>query len=243
MKAAPVCLSVNAIFDRRFIHAGQVLDAETLSAMPSMFRRYIIPVESESEEPEQVATNFQLNTSYRVGREDRLLQRHLEQQAVQQAAAAQFQDAIEAQLEHEIEHPAETIAAALADVEDQHNSDVQRQIAEASAAARQHEMADEAARQFLVEQDEMIVDDNHQSASPAENFEIAEPKPESEWSPKPKRMRKRYINRNGVWCRTKRIRHFKSGEPVYVRNGPNDFEKIGVVNRHGRLPAAPYLEN
>jgi hypothetical protein len=59
--------------------------------------------------------------------------------------------------------------------------------------------------------------------------------------PEPKaRMRRRYVNRHGVWLRAQRITpaHRNPGEAVYIRRGPGDFEKIGVVNKHGGLPAA-----
>ena len=60
--------------------------------------------------------------------------------------------------------------------------------------------------------------------------------------PKPRRMRKRFVCRNGTWLRTKRLKHFRTGEPVFVRNGPREFVQIGVVNKKGGLPAC-YLED
>ena len=59
---------------------------------------------------------------------------------------------------------------------------------------------------------------------------------------KPKRMRKRFVCRNGTWLRVKRLKRFHVGEKVYVRTSAGEFISIGVVNKKGGLPAA-YLEN
>jgi hypothetical protein len=60
--------------------------------------------------------------------------------------------------------------------------------------------------------------------------------------PKPKRMRKRYVNRNGTWLGTKRLKKFYIAEPVYIKNAAGEFEQIRTVNKKGGLPAA-YLED
>jgi hypothetical protein len=62
--------------------------------------------------------------------------------------------------------------------------------------------------------------------------------PEQEEMPTPKPMRRRYLNRNGTWLRAQKITHRRVGEPVYVRNGPANFEKIGVVGAGGVLPVS-----
>src|SRR4030095_7780091 len=56
--------------------------------------------------------------------------------------------------------------------------------------------------------------------------------------PKPKRMRKRYVNRNGTWLGTKRLKKFYIAEPVYIKNAAGEFEQIRTVNKKGGLPAA-----
>ena len=229
---------MNAIFNGRFVFAGTVLDQPTLATLPATFKKYLVPAESESDQPEQIATNFQLNTSYRVGREGRLLQRNLERQATEQASAAQFQDAVEEQLQDSLENPDQTTAAALEEVQYAHESAVAKQVAEAQAAARRREMDEEAAKQFIAEQDAMLIDEHPVSPT-------IEPAP-PEWSPqqqsKPRRMRKRYVCRNHIWCATKRLKKFYVGEKVFVRNSAGEFEVIGKVNKNGRLPAA-YLED
>ena len=66
--------------------------------------------------------------------------------------------------------------------------------------------------------------------------------PEEPVEAKPRRMRKRFVNRNGTWLRTKRLKRFHIGEKIYIKNSAGEFISIGVVNKKGELPAA-YLEN
>ena len=99
MKAAkshpPLSLNVNAIFDGRFVFAGTVLDQQTLATLPATFKKYIVPAESESDEAEQVVTNFQMNTPYGVDQNGRLRQRNVERQVSEQIRSAQFQEAMD----------------------------------------------------------------------------------------------------------------------------------------------------
>jgi hypothetical protein len=55
---------------------------------------------------------------------------------------------------------------------------------------------------------------------------------------KPRQMRRRYVNRNGVWLRARRITpaHRNPGEVVYVRDAPGRFTNIGTVGEGGKLP-------
>jgi len=235
----PSTLSVNAIFavrgTSRFVHAGIPLDAETLSAMPPNIQRYLVPAESESESDQEPVASFQLGKVYSVDRNDRLRQRQVARQATEQAAAAQFQDAMEAHLQEQLENPDQTTAAAMEQIQDQHEAVVGRQIAEAAAAAKRREMDDEAAKQFIAEQDAMLIDEN--PVSPAIHEE-----PASEWKPKPRKMRVRFLCRNGVWLRAKRVKNLRIAEPVFVRDGPGDFVQIGKVNSKKHLPVS-YVED
>jgi hypothetical protein len=41
--------------------------------------------------------------------------------------------------------------------------------------------------------------------------------------PKPRKIRKRFVNRNGTWLRTKRLKRFHPGEKVYVKSKTGKF--------------------
>ena len=103
--------------------------------------------------------------------------------------------------------------------------------AQAEAAARRREMDEEAARQFIAEQDAMLVDDD--SVVPAEE--------QIPVAPGPRKMRKRFVNRKGTWLRAQKLKHRIPGEDVFVRESKGQFLKIGVVDQAGRLPVC-YLE-
>ena len=226
------CLAVNMIAGGKFLNAGQPMPLAQLSEIPANLRKekYIIRHSNAEPEPE-VVTNFQMNTVYGVDQDDRLRRRHVERQATEQAAAADFQDAIEAQLADEIENPDETVASALALAAEDHQASVGLQRAQAEAAARRREMDEEAARQFIAEQDAMLVDDD--SVVPAEE--------QIPVAPGPRKMRKRFVNRKGTWLRAQKLKHRIPGEDVFVRESKGQFLKIGVVDQAGRLPVC-YLE-
>lgn len=57
-----------------------------------------------------------------------------------------------------------------------------------------------------------------------------------------RKMRKRYVNRNGVWLRVKRLKRFHPGEKVYVKDADQKFQVIGQVSKSGKPPAI-YLED
>jgi hypothetical protein len=240
------CLSVNAIHNKRFIHAGEILDTDTLASLPDAFRRYLVPAESESEETEQVATSFQLNTSYGVDKDGRLLQRNLERQAAEQLAAAERQDAMEEQLISEIENPDATIAAALEQAQEEHNSSVNLQKAQAEVNTRHQEEADKYLEE-MQRAESTLADDEGFSPSLEDQdqpngAEIPQPPAPEVAKPKPPRkMRKRFVNRNGVWLQVKRLKRFHTGEGVFVKQG-GKFVEIGKVNKNGKPPAC-YLEN
>ena len=124
--------------------------------------------------------------------------------------------------------------SAMAEIAAAHEANAAQHIAEAQFRARQNDLADQAAKEFTEEQQ---MDVTESVVSPAVE-EI--PEPESE--PKPRRMRRRFVCRNGTWLRIKRLKRLHIGEKVYVRNSAGEFISIGVVNKRGGLPAA-YLEN
>ena len=80
----------------------------------------------------------------------------------------------------------------------------------------------------------MLVDDNlNLPVSPAIREE-AEPS-------RPRKMRKRFVNRKGTWLRAQKLKHRIPGEAVFVREAKGKFLKIGVVDQAGHLPVC-YLE-
>ena len=207
-------------------------------------KNYLVPAESESDDQKgQVVANFQLGQSYNVGRDDRLRQRHLQREASQLNAIANEQEALEEAIAAEIEHPDAAVAAALQIAEEDHQAAIGLQTAQAKInAQRQAE-----ANQHLEEQQaaESTLADDEGFALPSDESENetskSEPAQQPDWSPQPKPKRllkKRFVNRNGVWLRTKRLKRFHVGEKVWVRNSAGDFEVIGKVNKNGMLPAA-----
>jgi hypothetical protein len=212
MKA--LCLSVNAIHNKRFIHAGEILDTDTLASLPDAFKRYIVPAESESE-PEIVATSFQLNTSYGVDKDGRLLQRNVERQAAEQASAAAFQDAMEEKLISELENPDATLQRALEQAQDEHTSSVNLQKAQAEVNAKHQEEADK----FLEEvqrAESTLADDEGFSPSLVEDQDQPNGQPPAPEVPKPRQLKTRYIQRGSVWCRAKKVKP-RPGEKVFVK--------------------------
>jgi hypothetical protein len=122
------------------------------------------------------------------------------------------------------------VKAAMEDAQAEHESIVARQKMEGESRAR----ADDAAQEQIDREQDV-----HAAVMDADGF--ASPLEESpqtlraEDEPKPKRMRKRYVRRGSVWMRTKQIKHFRVGEPVWVNEG-SEFVQIGVVNKNSKPP-------
>ena len=233
------CLAVNMIAKGRFLHAGVMMPLAELSAIPPNLRKpeFIIRhnpnLDPEPDDSPRSLT-FTLNTPYAVDEDgNRRQARHLQRQAAQLEAIADQEEAVAEELQNENDNLDPVIAEQI---QDAHDALVQRQIAEGQAAARQREMDEEAARQFIAEQDQMLVDDDNAFVSPTTIDEAPIPA-----APKPRKMRVRFLCRGGTWLRAKRIKNLKIGEPVFVRTGRNSFEKIGEVDECGHLPAC-YLE-
>jgi hypothetical protein len=127
---------------------------------------------------------------------------------------------------------------ALQIIQEDHESVVARDKAAGAYQAKENEMALQLAQEAQQEADSEIaqLSGNHVMSPAVEEI------PEETVEAKPKRMRKRFVCRNGTWLRVKRLKRFHIGEKVYVRNSAGEFISIGVVNKKGGLPAA-YLEN
>ncbi len=217
-------LSVNMICNGKFLSAGVSMPLRELASIPANLRleRYIIrhPSNSEPEPEPEPSLTFTLGTPYSVDSEGRRRTRNLQREAIALDRAQQETEEIENALAAE---PDAQVKAALEVAEERHQAAVDFQIAEATVAAKRREMDNEAARQFA-EEDPMLVDDHRNlPVSPT----IVEPKP--------KRMRKRYVRHGQTWLRAMRV-SCHIGESVYVRNGPGDFEKIGIIGSDGSLP-------
>jgi hypothetical protein len=185
---------------------------------------------------------FTTDTQYSISPEgDRHHQREVARKINLEEMRIAAQQELEEQIAHELANPDEQTAKALAILDEEHRMSVQGQIASQSYLAKERQRADQVAR-------EMIAGEDFQAAGITDSDHLVTPtieEPAPEWSPqpKPRRMKMRYIKRGSVWCRAKKVKHPRPGEDVWIRNGPDDFEKSGVVNRHGHLPASPYLED
>ena len=228
------CLAVNMISKGRFLHAGVPMPLSELETIPPNLRKpeFIIrhdPRLDPGPDDSPRSLTFRLNTPYALDEDgNRRQARHFQREAAQLEAIADQ----EAGIAEELQNANDDLDPVIAEqIQDAHDSLVQRQIAERQAAARQREMDEQAAREFIAEQDALVVDD---SVAPAIREEpIA--------APKPRKMRVRFVCRNGTWLRAKKMKNLKIGEPVFVRTGRNNFENIGQVDELGHLPAC-YLE-
>ena len=143
---------------------------------------------------------------------------------------------LQEEIQAENENPDPVVAAAMEQAREEEEALVQRQISEGIYLAKEKDAADEAAKQFIEEGNQNGSADADYMVTP--NVSSVEPK---EWRPsaaKPRKMRKRFVCRNGTWLRTKQLKKFKPGEAVWVRNGPGNFEQIGTVDESGSLPTA-----
>jgi hypothetical protein len=140
--------------------------------------------------------------------------------------------------EQRLSEPSEQERVAMQIVQQDHENLVNRDKAAAIYQAKEQDQANALAVAAQQEQDAEIsqLSGNH-VISPAVGGI-----PEEPVEAKPRRMRKRFVNRNGTWLRTKRLKRFHVGEKVFIRNSAGEFISIGVVNKRGGLPAA-YFEN
>jgi hypothetical protein len=167
--------------------------------------------------------------------------RSIRREALNLARAQEEQELLEQRLSqsNEIER------AAMEIIQEDHELVVARDKAAAAFRAKEQDQANALAVAAQQEQDAEIaqLSGNHMmSPSIGEVPNVAAPPNLEMPEPQPRRMRKRFVCRNGTWLRTKRLKRFHVGEKVYVRNSTGQFTSIGVVNKKGGLPAA-YLEN
>jgi hypothetical protein len=221
MKSSPPILSVSTIIHGTFYEYGKPLPFQSVNdpEFPKHLKRYVIKPqkESDSAQPQERNLAFSLHTSYGV---DERGYRYLKREAAELAHQAIEQELIE-----------EAIQTPLPDeiaqqIQDQHQANVNRQIAELQFKAKQRDQT--AAQEWI---DSENSSDPNDEVQPIEQEEMPKPKPQ---------MRKRFVRRGKTWLRAIKI-SVRPGESVFVRNGPNDFQKIGVVNSDGSLPVA-YLE-
>ena len=137
----------------RFIVAGMESPYRSLDEIPPILRPHIITPGSESEseftDDEPRSLTFQLNTTYAVDADGRRRARNIRREIINLERAQQEDDTLEEYLSSD---PDEKLKAALEDVEEDRQARVAHQRAEAESYAKQCELADEAAQQFIDEQ-------------------------------------------------------------------------------------------
>jgi hypothetical protein len=214
-------LSANVIFNGRFVTAFTPLDAETAATLPQTFYRYIIDDSKADDGGDSPPASLTFTTSgqqYSVDSNGH--RRALQREVVDLQQAQREQEYWEERLSqsNEIEQ------TALQIIQEDHESVVARDKAAAIYQMKENEMALQLAQEAQSETNSEIaqLSGNHVMSPAVEEI------PEETVEAKPKRMRKRFVCRNGTWLRTKRLKRFHIGEKV--------------VNKKGGLPAA-YLEN
>ena len=135
----PITLRVNTLIKGKFIQAGEPLPGSS-DELPEILQPFI--VSGDDDQPEEaegvVRANYEIGATYLVDENGRM-GRALSRQIARLEAENALQDFAEEQL-------SEPLAPAIADaLQDQNDAHVARQIAEAQAAAKRADMADEAA--------------------------------------------------------------------------------------------------
>ena len=228
------CLAVNMIIPGgKFLVAGQPMPLSELKTIPPTLRKdqYIIRHDSNPEPEPEPSLTFTLNTSYGVDAEGRRHNRKLEREVIQLDRAQQETEAIENALSAE---PDGELKAALEVAEENRQAAIDHHIAQLEYKAKEREATEQAARE-LVEEDPMLIDDHlNRPVSPA----IHEP-PAADWTPseppQPKRLKKRYVRREGKMVHAKTVR-CKAGETVFTKDSAGNFQPAGKVNKRGGLP-------
>jgi hypothetical protein len=235
--------TVSMIHSGRFFHAGQPMPLSELQKIPANLRkkRYLLFPDPDAkpangdDAPQNLL--FTTDTQYSVSPEgDRHHQREVARKINLEEMRIEAEQQLEEQIRYEIEHPDEQTAKALEIAEEDYRMSVQAQISNQSYQAKEREAADQQAKELIAEQDAEISSLSQNVISPAVEDIAEEPvKPV-------RKMRKRYVNRNGVWLRVKRLKRFQPGENVYVKNADQKFQVIGQVSKSGKPPAI-YLED
>jgi hypothetical protein len=237
--------TIAMIHSGKYFHPGEPMPLSELSKIPPNLRkkRFLkfhdphVSIPNGGDAPRNLI--YETNTQYSVSPEgDRHHQREVAGKINLEAMRIEAEQQLEEQIKYEIEHPDEQTAKALAIAEEDYRMSIQGQIASQSYLAKEREAADQQAK-ALAEEDQIDVTQNLVTPT----IEEVE-----EWTPTPatkpvvRKMRKRFVNRNGTWLRVKRLKHFHVGEKVYVKNADQKFQVIGQVNKNGKPPAC-YLED
>jgi hypothetical protein len=234
------------IYNGTFFPAGQPRPLSELEHIPPTLRKpeYIIKhdasMESADTEADSPASlSYTLGTQYSV--DERGHRRAIQREIINLERMRQQQEAIENALNAE---PDAQTQAALAEVQAAHDTIAARDIAEAQFEAQERGNADEFAKQSSEEQDAEIALLSGNVMSPTvDEAPNVEPTPHVEMpDPKPK-LRKRYLRRGAVWMAAKKIRHYKPGENVCVKNADGQFVLAGKVGKKGSLPMIPMEEH
>ena len=146
----PIKLSVNTVLDSKFIPAGELLPVSSADDLPESLKPFVVvPGGDEPEVEEQAPANYELGVTYQVNSDGRL-GRVIARQVAQMEEENELRDYIEERLSAEL--PREVSEALQAASEES----VSRQMAEAESRARRADMADEAGRKFIDEQNEEV---------------------------------------------------------------------------------------
>ena len=226
------CLTVNMIVPGgKFLVAGQPMPLAELKQIPPTLRKdqYIIRHDPNPEPEPEPSLTFTLGTSYSVDAEGRRRNRRLEREVIDLQRAQQETEAIENALSAE---PDGELKAALEVAEENRQASIKHQIAQLEYSRKEREATEQAAQEF-VDEDQMLVDDNlNLPVSPTIDEPPAAP---AEWSPSKPKLRKRYVRRAGEMVHAKKVK-CKAGETVFIKNSAGEFEPAGKVNKRGALP-------
>jgi hypothetical protein len=242
MKSSPssqqseIRLTVNTIANGQWFTAGDPLPF-TRETLPIWLKRYVDTGLPEEPEPATSTRNLAFKANKRYGFDaDGNILRPVGQQMAEMETIEQEREAIEDALSS---RPSKTVRDAVAQAEDDHAADVARQKAQAEFEARRRDTENNYLRQqqdadAINSDAEGFADANTQYPEAKEEF-TPEPKPPG--LSEPMRIRMRYVRRGNSWRKARKVA-CRVGEPVFIRNGPGDFEVIGKVSTTGKLPVA-----
>ena len=216
---------MSKIFSCSFISEGNFFAAGT-PIEDNEIRKFMLKYELSNQlelKPDEVSLRLRYNQRYSVDA-DGFMRPSVGQQAAQLEALAQEQEWADSVGN---EPPNEAVAAAIKEGQELYRSEVERQIAQAEYSAKQAEAATDVVRE---EQDENVASGEFDTFDTIEEM------------PKPRQMRRRYVRRGVLYRKAKDLNvKLKRGEPVFIRNGEGEYERIGNVGHNGSLPVV-YVE-
>ena len=214
---------MSKIFKHSFISKGKFF-AAGIPIEENDIRPFMMKYEAKETRPSapmEISLTHRLNERYSVD-EDGLLRPSVGQQAAQMEAEAKQQDFVDSLGN---EPPSESVQAAIEEIREDHQADMQKQIAQAKYLANH---SDELNHSLIQEHEERLnsgefdVMDSDPPPTPKAQVQPAAAVTKPKW---------RYVKRGSVFRRVKnRAIKLRIGEPVFVR-GSNGFEKIGVVKQ------------